>query len=82
MKVVVCVEVGLKEGVLDPQGETIRRALSDLGFDSVSRVSSGKTFKLQIEAANEEAALDTARTAASKLLANPVIETYELEVVK
>jgi phosphoribosylformylglycinamidine synthase len=82
MKFLANVTVSLKKGVLDPQGQTIGRALSDLGFDSVVEVSTGKIFKLEINAESEAEAKIVADNAASKLLANPIIEGYEIEVVR
>lgn len=80
MKFVANVKVSLKNGVLDPQGETIGRALSDLGYDSVVKVNTGKIFGLVINAESEAEARRVADEAASRLLANPVIEGYEIEV--
>ena len=80
MKFQTRVTVSLKDGVLDPQGQTIGRALTDLGFGAVLRVNTGKLFTLEIEAETEEEALQTASGAASKLLANPIIEQFKVEV--
>jgi phosphoribosylformylglycinamidine synthase len=82
MKFLANVTVSLKNGVLDPQGQTIGRALSDLGFDSVVKVSTGKIFTLVINAESEAEAKVVADKAASRLLANPVIEGYEIEVAR
>lgn len=82
MRFVADVTVTLKEGVLDPQGQTIGRALADLGFDKIIKVGSGKIFKLEIDAESEAQARDVADRAASKLLANPVIESFDIEVVR
>lgn len=82
MKFLANVKVSLKNGVLDPQGQTIGRALSDLGFDSVVKVSTGKIFRLEINAESEAEARVVADKAASKLLANPIIEGYEIEVAR
>jgi phosphoribosylformylglycinamidine synthase subunit PurS len=82
MRFIGNIKVFLKEGVLDPQGVTIGRALHDLGFEAVFQVSTGKLFKLEIEAETEAEAKKVAGEAASKLLANPVIERYEVEVVR
>ncbi|MEE9554092.1 MAG: phosphoribosylformylglycinamidine synthase subunit PurS [candidate division Zixibacteria bacterium] len=82
MKFKAGVKVTLKEGVLDPQGVTIGRALSDLGFESVIGVSTGKLFELEIDAESEAKAREIATEATSKLLANPVIEGYEIEVIR
>jgi phosphoribosylformylglycinamidine synthase subunit PurS len=82
MKFIANINVSLKEGVLDPQGVTIGRALQELGFDTVIKISTGKFFKLEIEAETEADAKRIGGEAASKLLANPVIERYEVEVVR
>ncbi len=82
MKFMANVKVSLKNGVLDPQGQTIGRALSDLGFDTVVQVSTGKIFRLVINAESEADARVIADKAASKLLANPIIEGYEIEVAR
>lgn len=82
MRYLANIRVLLKEGVLDPQGETIGRALRDLGFESVIRTSTGKIFKMEIDAETEADAKKIASDAASKLLANPVIERYEIEVLR
>jgi phosphoribosylformylglycinamidine synthase PurS subunit len=82
MKFLANVKVSLKNGVLDPQGQTIGRALLDLGFDSIVEVSTGKIFRLEINAESEAEARVAADKAASKLLANPIIEGYEIEVAR
>lgn len=82
MKFRADIRVTLKDGVLDPQGMTIGRALSDLGFSSVLGVSTGKLFKLEINADSEAQAREIAGKAASKLLANPVIEGFQIEVIR
>jgi phosphoribosylformylglycinamidine synthase subunit PurS len=76
------IKVQLKDGVLDPQGETIGRALRDLGFDSILKISTGKIFRLEVDADTEADARKIAAGAAKQLLANPVIERYEVEVVR
>ena len=76
------IKVNLKEGVLDPQGETIGRALRDLGFANILKTSTGKMFRLEIDADTEADARKIAAEAAGKLLANPVIERYDVEVVR
>lgn len=82
MKFKAGVKVTLKDGVLDPQGVTIGRALGDLGFKSIIGVSTGKLFELEIDAESEGKAKEIASEAASKLLANPVVEGYEIEVLR
>ena len=72
--------VTLKPSILDPQGKTITSALHSLGYDDVQDVRQGKYFELDIAAET----IDQARTLASevtdKLLANPVIESYRVEI--
>jgi phosphoribosylformylglycinamidine synthase subunit PurS len=82
MRFTAHIKVLLKDGVLDPQGETIGRALRDLGFGSIIRTSTGKIFKMEIDAETEADARKIASEASSKLLANPVIERFEIEVIR
>lgn len=81
MKFQAKVTVSLKEGVLDPQGKTIGNALGELGFNNIMKVKTGKFFILEIEAESEADASKEASDAALKLLANPVIEQYKVEVI-
>ena len=66
--------------LLDPQGKAVLGGLQNLGLNNISDVRIGKHIDLQIEAGNKENALATAEDAAKKLLANPVMEIYEIEV--
>ena len=66
--------------LLDPQGKAVLGGLQNLNIKSVSDVRIGKHIDLQIEAANKEEAISIASDAAQKLLANPVMEHYEVEV--
>jgi len=70
----VIVDVTLREGIADPEGATIERALPALGFTGVTNVRAGKSFRLDVEASDEEAALEKAAALAERLLSNPVIE--------
>ena len=81
MKFQTKVTVSLKEGVLDPQGKTIGNALQDLGFENIIRVSTGRFFILEIEAESQTEATAAATEAATKLLANPIIERFNVEVL-
>jgi phosphoribosylformylglycinamidine synthase len=76
----VLVEVRLREGIADPQGATIERALPALGLSGVTGVRAGKSFRFSIEAADEAAALAQATVVADRLLANPVIEESSVTV--
>jgi phosphoribosylformylglycinamidine synthase PurS subunit len=78
----VKIEVKFKPGVLDPQGETIKNALLNLDYKGVESVKTGKIFRVQLEAESSKKALDSARSLADKLLANPVIEDFTAEIEK
>ena len=66
--------------LLDPQGKAVMGGLQNLGLNNVTDVRIGKHIDLQIEADTKEAALAIAEDAAKKLLANPVMEVYEIQV--
>jgi phosphoribosylformylglycinamidine synthase PurS subunit len=70
----VIVDVTLRQGIADPEGATIERALPALGFSGVSNVKAGKSFRMTIDADSAEAALVKATSLAERLLSNPVIE--------
>ena len=72
--------VTLKPSVFDPQGTTVSDALHTLGYASVKDVRQGKYFELDIDARTADEARKVAAEAADKLLANPVIESYRIEV--
>ena len=69
----------LKE-LLDPQGKAVTGSLHNLGLAGVHNVRVGKHITLQLDAADEAAAKSIAQDACKKLLANPVIEAYAIEV--
>jgi len=75
------VRVMLKTGVLDPQGQATRKALANLGFDDVDTVRQGKLIVLDLDTDDRSAAEAEARAMAEKLLANPVIEDFSVELV-
>jgi phosphoribosylformylglycinamidine synthase PurS subunit len=72
--------VTLKPSVFDPQGKTIADALHSLGYAGVEDVRQGKYFELELSADSREQARSIASDVADKLLANPVIEAYRIEV--
>ncbi len=78
----VRVLVRLKTEVLDPQGDAVRRALVKLGFEGVKDVRIGKIVEIEIDEAHAKAPDLKARLAkmADEMLANPVIEDYELQM--
>jgi len=74
------VYVGLKPGVLDPQGRTIARSLNDLGFNEVESALQGKVIELTLSGTDAEAAEARVKEMCEKLLANTVIENYRIEM--
>jgi phosphoribosylformylglycinamidine synthase len=74
------VTVMLKDGVLDPQGKAIGHALHSLGFIEVGEVRAGKVIEVELNAPDEAAARLAAEDMARKLLANPVIERFKVEI--
>jgi phosphoribosylformylglycinamidine synthase subunit PurS len=72
--------VTLKPSVFDPQGKTISDALHSLGYKGIGDVRQGKYFELELDAASAEQARALAAEVADKVLANPVIESYRVEV--
>lgn len=69
----------LKE-LLDPQGKAVLSGLGNLGMKTIEDVRIGKNITLQIEAASKEEAQQVAEQASKKLLANPVMEYFEIEI--
>lgn len=74
MRFAVQVEVMLRAGVADPQGQTIQRSLPALGFGGVSDVRVGKSIRFTVEAPDEAAAGREVQDMCDRFLANPVIE--------
>jgi phosphoribosylformylglycinamidine synthase len=80
MKVVV--NISLKEGVLDPEGQAIKTSLSNLGFKNFSDVRTGKQIILNFEKIDENEAILATKKMCEDLLVNTVIETYKINVLK
>lgn len=74
------VHVTLRNGVLDPQGEAVRHALGQLGFDGVEGVRQGKLLELDLAESDPDKAKAAVTEMCEKLLANTVIETYSVEI--
>jgi phosphoribosylformylglycinamidine synthase PurS subunit len=72
--------VTLKKSVFDPQGKTIADALHSMGYNGIGDVRQGKFFELELDAASAEQAQKLAAEVADKVLANPVIESYRVEI--
>ena len=80
MKVVV--NISLKEGVLDPEGQAIKTSLSNLGFKNFNDVRTGKQIILNFEKIDENEAILATKKMCEDLLVNTVIETYKINVLK
>ena len=72
--------ITLKRGVLDPQGEAVRHALGSLGFGGVEGVRMGKVIEIELAETDEGTARARLAEMCEKLLANTVIEDYEVEL--
>ena len=75
------VTVTLKSGILDPQGKAIEGALKSLGVEGIASVRQGKVFDIEIEGGDANSAEARLREAAEKLLANTVIENYQVKLI-
>lgn len=74
------VHIGLKPGVLDPQGRAIARSLNDLGFDAVKGARQGKVIELDLSNEDRASAEADVKDMCEKLLANLVIESYRIDI--
>jgi phosphoribosylformylglycinamidine synthase subunit PurS len=74
------VEIMLKEGIADPQGQTIEKALPALGYGGVKNVRVGKVIEFELEAPDKGEAKSRVEEMCDRLLANTVIESYEVTI--
>jgi phosphoribosylformylglycinamidine synthase len=74
--------VTLKSGILDPQGKAIESALRSLGVTGVTSVRQGKVFDLELEGSDRKQAHAVLEQAADKLLANALIENYDVKLLR
>jgi len=74
------VHITLKNGVLDPQGKAIKHALDGLGFCGINDVRQGKYIELELSESDPSAARASVKTMCEKLLANTVIENFEIDL--
>ena len=81
MTVKARIHVYLKPGVLDPQGAAVAGALKNLGFDEVEKARQGKLIELDLSGDDSDAAKSRVEDMCQKLLANPVIENFTVEMV-
>ncbi|MDR9449606.1 MAG: phosphoribosylformylglycinamidine synthase subunit PurS [Acidimicrobiia bacterium] len=76
----VTVHIHRRPDIADPQGTTVRRALRDLGFAGVEKVRINRTIELEVEGTDPAAIEAEVRTMCDRLLANPVMEDFEVVV--
>lgn len=76
------VKIMPKKGVLDPQGKAIEKSLNQLGFSQINSVIQGKLIEIEIDSINENDAQKIVDDASKQLLANLVIEDYEITIIK
>ena len=75
------IHVTLKNEVLDPQGDAVRRALGALGFDGVQSVRVGKLVEVEVDSSDRASVEKELRAMCEKLLSNPVIEDFRFEIL-
>ena len=75
------IEISLKEGILDPQAKTIFNALHSLGFDCVRDLKISKKMSLDLDLNDTNLAQERLESMAKDLLANPVIENYNIKIL-
>ncbi len=76
------VEIKLKKGIVDPEGKNIKKALNLLQFNEVKSVKVAKVFEIEIEGDDEEKARDRIEAMCRRLLANPVINDYKIDIIR
>lgn len=74
------IHVTLKNGVLDPQGKAVKHALGALGFSDITEVRQGKFIEVELTETDVAVAHKTVISMCEKLLANTIIENYEIEI--
>jgi phosphoribosylformylglycinamidine synthase subunit PurS len=75
------VVVTLKDGILDPQGNAIEGALKSLGINGIASVRQGKIFEIELATEDRTAAEGVLRGACERLLANQIVENFQVEIL-
>ena len=75
------VTVMLKSGILDPQGEAVKNSLNSLGYNQVNSIRQGKIIEINLDETSKEKAKKNIAKMCEKLLANTVLENYEIEII-
>ncbi len=76
------IKVTLRKSILDPQGKTVEHSLQSLGYNNIKDTRIGKFIELKLDVSNEEEAKKVTDEVCRKLLANPVMEDYEFDIMK
>lgn len=76
------IKITLRSGILDVQGKAVEHALHSLEYDNIAGVRIGKFVELEIEAADESSAFSKVEAACKQLIANPIIEDFEINLRK
>ena len=74
------IHIRLKPGVLDPEGKAIEHSLAALGFTGIGQVRQARSFEIDLNESGTAQARDVAEAMCRQLLANPVIETYDIDI--
>ena len=74
--------INYKDGILDPEGATIGKALESMGINSIQDLSVGKCIEVNLKCKTKDDAVEIIDEACSKLLVNPNTETYHYEIMK
>ncbi|MFH1051977.1 MAG: phosphoribosylformylglycinamidine synthase subunit PurS [bacterium] len=74
------VKITLRKGILDVQGKAVEHALHSIDFQALTNVRIGKYVELKVEAENETKAKELVHSASEKLIANPIIEDFEISI--
>lgn len=74
--------VTLKDGVLDPQGEAVKKSMYVMGYENINEVRIGKYIEILLEAKDKQSAQKELEEVSDKLLANPVMENYRVELLE
>lgn len=75
------ISIGLKAGVLDPQGKATQQALENLGFEQIEALRIGKEIILDLKTNDQKLALSQAEEMCKKILVNQVVEDFSIEII-
>ena len=75
------IRITLRKSILDPQGKAVEHSIQSLGYKNIKDTRIGKFIELKIDAATEDEAKSVTEEICSKLLANPVMEDYDFDVI-